>query len=558
MSSQRFSRLSPLNFLQTFVAQSLELSEAWEHKKNDAPINKIEQLGLNAGSCFEAVYREERALVGPLDHAQYGDMIVEIKNKIGGSFSHASSEPGMVRVINTRCPFGEAVRHAPGLCQMTSSVFGGIAARNFGYAKVILDKRIAVGDGICEVRIYTDPIQANQYQGDEYRHEGEIVVGKSASAEVSVRIEKQMRKVWCGTKSSKPDAANSPRIVAQSPGMRKALEIVEIVAPTTASVLVTGETGVGKEVIARAIHAMSERWNNKFVAVNCGAIPENLVESALFGHERGAFTGAYEVHHGFFERADKGTLFLDEIDSLPLPAQARLLRVLQENEFERVGGKQSLTADVRIVAAASGQLDKLIAQGVFRLDLYYRLNVVPVHVPPLRERLEDIPPLAAFILARLSEKYHKNLHKLSRHASAQLMTYDWPGNVRELENILERSFLFASGPVLERVKLPEKPLQPPPVSTQSLVRQTSLTLKEAKKQAADKVEETMLKELLASSQGNIRQVAKSLNITPRAVHQKLTLHQIDPNAFRFSPAGDTRLKTPFSGVRPEILPGSMR
>jgi transcriptional regulator with PAS, ATPase and Fis domain len=323
--------------------------------------------------------------------------------------------------------------------------------------------------------------------------------------------------------------------VAQSAGMRQALETVEIVAPTTASVLITGETGVGKEVVARAIHAMSERWNNKFLAVNCGAIPENLVESVLFGHERGAFTGAYEVHQGFFERAAKGTLFLDEIDSLPLPAQARLLRVLQENEFERIGGKQSLFADVRIVAAASSRLDKLIAEGTFRLDLYYRLNVVPVYIPPLRERPEDIPPLAASILTRLSEKYRKNPQKLGRHAIAQLMRYDWPGNVREMENILERSFLFASGQVLEQVMLPEKSSQTQSLSPKSLIPETSRTLKEARKRAADKVEEAMLKDLLTSFRGNIKKVAQSLQITPRAVHQKLAQHQIDPNPFRLPP-----------------------
>jgi DNA-binding NtrC family response regulator len=536
MSSQPFSQLNPINFLQTFVTQSLELSELCESDKNDKPVNKIEQLGLNAGGCFEAAYREERGLAGQLDHAQYRDLIVEIKNKIGGCFSPASSEPGTVRVVNTRCPFGEAVRHAPELCQMTSSVFGGIAAHNFGYAKVILEKRIAVGDGMCEVCIHTDPNQANQHQGgDEYRKEGELIVGKSASAEVGTRVEKQMNKVWFGTRSSKPDTIERPRIVAQSRGMREALETVEVVAPTAASVLISGETGVGKEVVARAIHAMSERWSSKFLAVNCGAIPENLVESVLFGHERGAFTGAYEVHQGFFERADKGTLFLDEIDSLPIPAQARLLRVLQEYEFERVGGKQSLFTDVRIVAAAGSQLDKLIAQGMFRRDLYYRLNVVPIHIPPLRERPEDIPPLAASILTRLSEKYRKNPHKLSRRTLAQLTSYEWPGNVRELENVLERSFLFANGQVLEQVALPKKPAQEQPVPRQSLVQETPCTLKEARKRAADEVEEAMLKELLASFRGNIKKVAESLGITPRAVHQKLAQHQIDPSTFRLPP-----------------------
>lgn len=533
MSSQPFSQLNPINFLQTFVTQSLELSEPHEPDKNDKPINRIEQLGLNAGSCFEEAYREERGLVGPLDHSQYRNLIVEIKNKIGGGFSPASSEPGTVRVVNTRCPFGEAVRHAPELCQMTSSVFGGIAAHNFGYAKVILEKRIAVGDDMCEVCIHTDPNQAQQYQGgDEYRKEGEVVLGKSASAEISTRVEKQLNKTWFGPRSSKSHAAERPRIVAQSLAMRQALETVEIVAPTTANVLISGETGVGKEVVARAIHAMSERWNNKFLAVNCGAIPENLVESVLFGHERGAFTGAYEVHQGFFERADKATLFLDEIDSLPLAAQARLLRVLQENEFERVGGKQSLSVDVRIVAAAGNQLDKLLVQGVFRRDLYYRLNVVPIHIPPLRERPEDIPPLAASILTRLSEKYRKGPHKLGGCALAQLTSHEWPGNVRELENVLERSFLFASGQVLEQVALPEKPAQAQPVPPQSSIHATLRTLKEARKRAADEVEEAMLKELLARFQGNIKEIAHSLHITPRAVHQKLTRHQIDPNAFR--------------------------
>ncbi len=534
MPSRPFSRLNPITFLQTFIAQSLEISETRERKECAGATNKIGQLGLVASACFEDAYREEHSLAGPLDPDQYASMIIEIKNIIGGNFSRASSEPGMVRVINSNCPFGAAVKQAPELCQMTSSLFGGIAARNFGYGKVILDKRIAAGDSLCEARIYIDPDQAAEDQGDEYRHNRGVIIGKTASTEVSARVEQQMSKVWCGSKLKKPDAG-AIRIVAESAGMRKALEAVEIVGPTLASVLVTGETGVGKEIIARAIHAMSERWNSQFVAVNCGAIPENLVESALFGHERGAFTGAYEVHHGFFERADKGTLFLDEIDSLPLPAQVRLLRVLQENEFERVGGRQTLAADVRVIAAANCQLDKLIAKGAFRIDLYYRLNVVTIHIPPLRERPDDIPSLVTLILARLSGKYHKKLDKLSRHALQQLLSYNWPGNVRELENVLERSFLFSTGPVLEEVSLPETLALTQHMPPQPRPRGDSHSLKEAKKQAADIVEETMLKELLANFHGNVSKVAKSLMLTPRAVHQKLRSHRIDPNFFRVGP-----------------------
>ncbi|SEN67441.1 sigma 54-interacting transcriptional regulator [Nitrosomonas marina] len=533
MSKYSFSRLNPINFLQTFVTQSLELSQQCRPDNDDEQINKIEKLGLSAGACFESVYREERGLIGLLDQAQYRDLIVEIKNQIGGCFSPASSESGTVRVINTRCPFGEAVKHAPELCRMTSSVFGGIAAHNFGYAKVVLNKRIAVGDGMCDVCVHTDPNEAGQYPGgDEYRKKGEVIVGKAASADVSARVEKQLSKVWFDIKSN---PADKPRVVAQSTSMRQVLESVEIIAPTTANVLITGETGVGKEVIARAVHAMSERWNNKFLAINCGAIPENLVESVLFGHERGAFTGAYEVHQGYFERANNSTLFLDEIDSLPLLSQARLLRVLQENEFERVGGRQSLVANVRVIAAASSQFDKLVAQGDFRRDLYYRLSVVPIYIPPLRERPEDISPLAVSILARLSEKYRKKPNKLGSRALEQLISYDWPGNVRELENILERSFLFASGEVLEQVALPRKLGKAKSILTSISAHDAPYTLKEAKKKAADEVEKAMLEELLAYSRGNIKEVAQSLQITPRAVHQKLTQHQIDPNAFRHFP-----------------------
>ena len=239
--------------------------------------------------------------------------------------------------------------------------------------------------------------------------------------------------------------------------MRSALEAVEIVAPTRATVLVTGETGVGKEVIARAIHALSDRAERDLLAVNCGAIPESLIESALFGHEKGAFTDAYNVHHGFFERVDYGTLFLDEIDCLPLSAQAKLLRVLQEGDFERVGGRQTLSADVRIIAASNQNLAQLVEEGSFRRDLFYRLNVVPLHIPPLRERTDDLSPLVHHFLHRLAEKYSRPPKVLGQPAWSKVLNYSWPGNLRELENVLERSFLFAGGPVIVDVELPGVP-----------------------------------------------------------------------------------------------------
>lgn len=527
MPSKLFSHLNPIAFLQTFVSQSIEVSESQGCSKCNHSLNYIEQLGLSASDCFEAAYRQEFGCQGALDHDKYADMIVEIKNKIGGNFSRASSEPGMVRVVNTRCPFGDAVKQAPELCQMTSSVFGGIAARNFGYAKVVLDKRIAVGDGMCEVRIYTDAQKAVEFQGDEYHQKQGMIMGKTATAKIEAPSGRPGVRAWCAVKPKAPGKGKMPFIAAKSRAMTQALETVQVVAPTMATVLITGETGVGKEVIARAIHAASERWNKRFVPINCGAIPESLVETVLFGHERGAFTGAYEVHHGLFERAEGGTLFLDEIDSLPLPAQARLLRVLQEGEFERVGGKQTLSADVRVVAAGR-PLEKLIAEGTFRVDLYYRLNVVPIFIPPLRERREDIPLLVEHILRKLSEKYQKTIRAVSDDAMERIMSYDWPGNVRELENMLERSFLFSPGPVMEEIQLPAVRQAP----AKSAEPSEELPLKEAKRRAAEQVEALILKGALARFQGNISEVAKSLRLTPRAIHQKLSFHGVDPNDYR--------------------------
>ncbi len=528
MQDNFFIRLNHILFLQTFVARSAELSAQLPGGTNNRCVNYIEQLGLTASGAFETAYRQNSGNHGSLDHTAYSEMIVAIKNKIGGNFSRASSEPGIVRVVNTRCPFGDAVRQAPGLCKMTSSVFGGIAARNFGYAKVILDKRIAIGNDTCEVRIYTDPKAAASLKGDEYHRRRGAIRGRSATVKVDIDGDNCAGKPWHGIRSTQNQNAEKTFIVARSPALSKALEVVSVVAPTTATVLIVGETGVGKEVFAKRIHELSERWNRNFVPVNCGAIPEQLIETILFGHERGAFTGAYEVHHGLFEQADGGTLFLDEIDSLPLAAQARLLRVLQGGEFERVGGRQRLSTDVRVIAAASRGLDKLAAEGAFRIDLYYRINVVPIHLPPLRERREDIVPLVEHILARLSMKYKKVIQSISDDVTERVLLHEWPGNVRELENVLERSFLFASGPVMSSLLL----AQDSSSIAASFAQHGGVSLKNAKQRAAEQVETQILLETLTRFGGNIRETAKSLGVTPRAIHQRLNLRSIDPSKIR--------------------------
>jgi DNA-binding NtrC family response regulator len=528
MEGDCFSRLNPEGFLQTFASESVRLGEATGCGSCRTSRSHIEQLGLQASGFFEAAYRREYGIDGALDRERYADLIVALKNRIGGNFSRASSPPGLVRVVNTRCPFGHAVEQTPELCHMTSSVFGGIAARNFGYAKVVLDRTIARGDRGCLVSVYLDEQLARQADGDEYRREEGRIRAASGPAEVSVRLDERFERLWCRSGKTAERQDQRPHLVAKSPALRRALEMVSVVAPTPATVLVTGETGVGKEVIARAVHALSERWRKPMLAVNCGAIPETLIESALFGHERGAFTGAYEVHHGVFERAHGGTLFLDEIDSLPLAAQARLLRVVQDREFMRVGGKQTMRADVRIVAAASQPLEVLLQRGTFREDLYYRINVLPIHVPPLRERPEDILGLIDHFLARLSERYGKNVRQIGPAARARALGYAWPGNVRELENILERSFLFATGPILDSLLLPE----PAGGDAPSGADGAGASLKDLRRQAADRAEDVVLRDQLQRCRGNVSAVARALRVTPRAVHQKLAQHRIDVSAYR--------------------------
>lgn len=230
----------------------------------------------------------------------------------------------------------------------------------------------------------------------------------------------------------------SRALVGESPGMKQIQEKVRRVAPTTGSVLITGENGTGKELVAHSVHALSPRFNKPFVEVNCAAIPEELIESELFGHEKGAFTGATQLRRGKFDLANGGTLFLDEIGDMSLKTQAKILRILQEQKFERVGGTQTISVDVRVVAATNKDLKAEIARGAFREDLYYRLNVVPFVIPPLRERKEDIPVLADHFLKEFSASHGRPPRALTAEGLKVLLTYPWPGNVRELKNLIER------------------------------------------------------------------------------------------------------------------------
>jgi formate hydrogenlyase transcriptional activator len=237
-------------------------------------------------------------------------------------------------------------------------------------------------------------------------------------------------------------------IVGSSQSLRKVLKAVDKVASTDSTVLILGETGTGKELIARAIHKRSPRSSRAFIRVNCAAMPSELIASELFGHEKGAFTGAVERRIGRFEAADGGTLFLDEIGDLPPETQITLLRVLQEREFERIGSTKPVQVDVRVLAATNRDLAADVEEGDFRRDLYYRLNVFPVKVPPLRERIEDIPLLAEYLLERYAKKAGKKITAIDRSTLEELQNYDWPGNVRELQNVIERAVILCETPVL--------------------------------------------------------------------------------------------------------------
>lgn len=249
-------------------------------------------------------------------------------------------------------------------------------------------------------------------------------------------------------------------IIGKSKVLHDVVEKLRIVAPTDTSVLVIGESGTGKEKVAHSVHELSDRKDQPIVVVNCAALPHSLIESELFGHEKGSFTGANALRIGKFEQADGGTIFLDEIGELPLDSQVKLLRVLQEKEIERLGGNKTLKVNVRIVAATNRSLEKEVAEGRFRLDLYYRLNVFPIELPPLRERKEDIELLANFFLNKYSTASRRNISSISKNALDQLLHYDWPGNIRELEHLMERSVLLAKTTEIESFDLPKTISEP--------------------------------------------------------------------------------------------------
>lgn len=306
-------------------------------------------------------------------------------------------------------------------------------------------------------------------------------------------------------------------IVARSPAMVRALEVAAKVARHPSPVLISGASGTGKELVARLIHRESERAEGPFVPVNCGAIPDTLLESEFFGYVRGAFTGADRDRGGLFEAADRGTLFLDEVGELPTNLQVKLLRALQEGEVRRLGGSESRKVDVRVIAASNRDLESLVQQGDFREDLYYRLAVVPIHLPPLSRRREEIPDLVYHFLERHQERLGVKVETVAPEAMEALLAYPWPGNIRELENLLERVAVLADGTEIRVEDLPEDVLHPAPQRSPVDFSDDDLSVK----RHSAELERVLIQRALERTGGNKTQAADLLELSPRALRYKI-------------------------------------
>ncbi|WP_319405410.1 sigma-54 dependent transcriptional regulator [uncultured Desulfosarcina sp.] len=316
---------------------------------------------------------------------------------------------------------------------------------------------------------------------------------------------------------------DTPQIIGKSDAMKALLEMLAMVAPSEATVLITGESGTGKELVARSLHVNSPRKEQPLVVVNCAAITETLLESELFGHEKGAFTGADMRREGRFMQADRGTIFLDEIAETSPSMQAKLLRVLQQKEIQRVGGNDVIQVDVRIVSATNRDLEAEVAEGRFREDLFYRLNVMPLNVPPLRERRDDIPLLADHFLRKYAEKNRKSVKGFSPMAMDMLLKYDWPGNVRELENALERAVILLTGEHITEKQLPLNVAKKYPGLEMST---TTMTSASNGTRSLEEIEKEAILSTLSATDGNKSESARRLGITRKTLHNKLKSYGI--------------------------------
>jgi DNA-binding NtrC family response regulator len=340
---------------------------------------------------------------------------------------------------------------------------------------------------------------------------------KNQEVVLTVRKGLEQRRLRTENRALRQRLEGLGNLIWRSQEMERVIETVRRAAPSRSNILLTGESGTGKELLARAVHHLSPRAEGPFVVVNTGSVPTDLLESTLFGHVRGAFTGAVATRRGLFEVAEQGTIFLDEIGTIPPQTQAKLLRVLQEREFIPVGGEQNVKVDVRIIAATNAELPKMVAEGTFREDLYYRLNVITIELPPLRARRDDIPALAAHFLRKFGEENGKSDITLTPQALDVLLSYHWPGNVRQLENAVERAVVLCAGEVIDVDVLPAEVLAPQPTATAAQLPSDGLDLREAVNQYTRALIETSL----ARCGGVQRRAAQMLRVRPSTLNEMI-------------------------------------
>ena len=353
--------------------------------------------------------------------------------------------------------------------------------------------------------------------------EGDVVALEALAQQIADVIQIRLKsQAFDLLKAEMEDRYRFGRLLGRSEPMRKIFELIKAVAKSDMAVLIRGETGTGKELVARAIHEESDRRDRPFIAVNCAALPENLFESELFGHERGAFTGANRRRAGKMELADGGTLFFDEVGEIPTAMQAKLLRSIEGQTFARVGGEEEVQVDVRILSATNRPLEDLEKQGLFRRDLYYRLNAMQIDLPPLRERIEDTSLLAAHFLKEASSRFDKQIDTIAPQVLGSLVAYSWPGNVRELEHVINRAVLLEDSVSLSQVDLPEA--EEGQVTSSDGVEVEKMSLKDMCQMALERTEREYLRSLLTQTKGNISRTAKEAGITRRTLYNKMAAY----------------------------------
>jgi transcriptional regulator with GAF, ATPase, and Fis domain len=389
-----------------------------------------------------------------------------------------------------------------------------------------LDNRLLMPDGSVEHLDVVGNAVSNESGETEFVGSVmDVIAAKKAFQEIQ-DLKDRLYKENVALKEEIDQASTFEEIVGSSEALRRVLAHAARVAPTDSTVLITGETGTGKELVARAIHKRSPRSGRAFICVNCGAIPQSLIGSELFGHEKGAFTGATQRRLGRFEMADGGTIFLDEMGELPIETQIALLRVLQEREFERVGGSEPLTVDVRILAATNRNLQAAANAGTFRQDLFYRLNVFPIQMPSLRERVDDVPLLVEYLTERYAMKAGKKIRRIEKRTLEMLQSYHWPGNIRELQNVIERAVILCDGDILavDETWLHREPTVP---SARSVPLATSLLDQERE----------MIESALSDCRGRVSGAsgaALKLGIPRSTLESRIRALQVDKHRFRSS------------------------